>query len=84
MSAHDDFVTMVMKMRAAQKDFFETKKRSSMVIAVKLETQVDQFLEKYVSEKVQLEMWARSMQTDEMPGVYNVANETKTEQGSAT
>ena len=78
---NDEFVTLVMKMRAAQKEFFETKTRSAMKVAVKLETQVDQYLERYISEKVQLEFWSRSMRTDEEPGAYNVTHEETADGG---
>jgi hypothetical protein len=76
----DQFVTLVIKMRAAQKEFFEHKRRGDMMIAVKLESQVDRWLEGYVSEKVQLDMWSRSMRTDETPGAYNVGHDGETEE----
>jgi hypothetical protein len=76
----EQFITMVIKMRAAQKEFFENRTRGNMMIAVKLESQVDRWLEGYVSEKVQLEMWSRSMRTDETPGAYNVEHDGETEE----
>lgn len=78
-----EFIKLVASMRAAQKEFYEMRTRSAMMLAIKLETQVDQYIQRWTAEKVQLEMWARSMQTDETPGVYNVADETKTQDGGA-
>ncbi len=75
---------MVANMRAAQKAFFENKKRGDMMEAIKWETRVDAWLQNYIADKVQLELWTRSMSTDETPGAYNVGDEKEKEQGGAT
>jgi len=76
----DQFITMVLKMREAQKAFFEGKKRGDMMEAIKWETRVDVYLQNYVAEKVQLELWTCAMRTDETPGAYNVEHESKAEE----
>lgn len=83
MSNQDQFITLVLAMREAQKAFFETKARSAMMEAVKYETRVDAWLQNFIADKVQLEMWNRSVKSSETPGAYNVSDEEQTKQGGA-
>lgn len=80
----DDFIRLVASMRAVQKEFEEHNTRSSMVLKVKLEQKVDEYIQRWTAEKVQLDLWSRNTKSTEEPGVYNVTDEKqKTEGGAA-
>jgi len=74
-----DLITLVIAMREAQKEFFETKKRGAMMEAIKYETRVDAWIQNYMAERVQLEMWAQAVKTDEVRGYYDVGDEGETQ-----
>jgi len=84
MTTHEEFITMVLAMREAQIEFFETHRAGALAEAKKYETRVDAWLQKHISEKVQLELWVRSVKSSESPGVYDVdRDDKKTEEGEA-
>jgi hypothetical protein len=78
----EEFVTMVAAMREAQREYFDKPSRAGLAECKRLEAKVDRWLEQHTRELAQLDMWARVMKTDELPGVYNVAHEEPTEETS--
>lgn len=75
----EQFITLVGEMREAQREYFEHHRQSDLQRAQRLEARVDAWIERHVTDLVQLLMWTASSRTDEEPGVYNVASdETKT------
>jgi hypothetical protein len=71
----DDFVTLVIAMREAQREFFETHNKSLIAECKRLETKVDTWIQKYLAERVQLDLWTRAIKGSETPGVYTVAHD---------
>lgn len=55
MTTHEKFITMVLAMREAQRDLEELPNERTRREVVKLSTCVDTWLQKYVTEKVQLD-----------------------------
>lgn len=84
MSSTEEFITLVTVMREAQKDADENPTRGNMNEKQKRELRVDAWIQKHVAEKVQLELWTRSIATNETRGVYNVGDEINDENASAT
>ena len=84
MSETELFITGVLRMREAQKEFFENRTRSNLAKCKQLETWVDEWLEKHITEKVQLDFYRQGFQTNETPGVYNVSDETEEKKAGAT
>lgn len=80
MTAHEEFITMVLAMREAQRELEEKPTESTRREVVKLATRVDAWLQKYISEKVQLDFWTRSVKGSESPGVYDVGDDGEKEQ----
>lgn len=78
MSTTEQFITLVAKMRDAQRMRADEPTRANVKACEDIEFKVDAWLQKHIAEKVQLELWTRGMQTDEQPGAYNVTRETKT------
>jgi hypothetical protein len=76
----EQFITLVAAMRDAQRSYFDLRTRSLLAECKRLEQRVDEWLQNYTAEKVQLEMWSRSMRTDETPGAYNVEHDGETEE----
>ncbi len=83
MTAYDELVTKVIAMREAQRAREEHPTRSNEAECKKYEMRVDTFCERYLAERVQLDLWTRSMQTDESAGAYNVSDEKKKQEGGA-
>lgn len=83
MTTDEVFIKLVASMREAQRDYFEKSTRAKLAECKRLETKVDEWLMQHVAEKVQLELWTRSVKSSELPGVYNATDESKTEEGSA-
>ena len=84
MSETELFITGVQNMREAQKDFFENRTRSNLATCKQLEGWVDAWLEKHITEKVQLDFYRQGFQTGETAAVYNVGDEIKDENAGAT
>ena len=80
MSSHEEFITMVIALREAQKEFEEKHTHQSMMDRIKYEQRVDVWIQKHIAEKVQLDFWTRSVKGSEMPGVYDVGHGDKEEQ----
>lgn len=80
MTTHEEFITMVLAMREAQRELEERPNESTRREVVKLSTRVDAWLQKYISEKVQLDFWTRSVKGSESPGVYDVGDDGEKEQ----
>lgn len=80
MTTHEEFITMVLAMREAQRELEEKPTESTRREVVKLSQRVDAWLQKYVTEKVQLDLWTRSVKGSESPGVYDVGDDGKKEQ----
>lgn len=76
MTTHEEFITMVLAMREAQRELEERPTETTRREVVKLSTRVDTWLQKYVTEKVQLDFWTRSVKGSESPGVYEVDPKT--------
>jgi len=79
----EEFISMVSAMREAQREYFEKHTRPLLAECKILERKVDRWLQKSLADKVQLEMWTRSVKSSEIPGVYNTADEIETEEGGA-
>lgn len=43
---------------------------------------VDIWIQKHIAEKVQLELWTRSVKGSEVPGAYNVDHEIEEEESA--
>lgn len=84
MSPTEEFITLVNVMREAQKEFDLQPTRGNLAEKQKREMRVDTWIQKHIAEKVQLELWTRSTKTGETAGVYNVGDEIKDENASAT
>ncbi len=84
MSSTEEFITLVVKMREAQRDALEKPTTPNYRERLKWEQKVDEWIQRHIAEKVQLDMWTRSVKSSELAGVYNVDDETKNEEGSAT
>jgi hypothetical protein len=80
MTTYEEFVTMVLAMREAQREDADLHTRKTQVEKEKLETRVDTWLQKYIAEIVQLDFWNRSVKGSEMPGVYDVNHDDDKEQ----
>ena len=80
MTTHEEFITMVLAMREAQRELEERPNETTRREVVKLSTRVDTWLQKYVTEKVQLDFWTRSVKGSESPGVYDVGHGDEKEQ----
>ena len=80
MTTHEEFITMVLAMREAQRELEERPNETTRREVVKLSTRVDTWLQKYVTEKVQLDFWIRSAKGSEEPGVYDVGHGDEKEQ----
>lgn len=85
---NDQFVTLVVSMRELQKEYFEAATRLDNVgrghqLKVLLpkckaaEQNVDVWIQQYISERVQLDLWIRGepKKTDEVQAVYTVRDE---------
>lgn len=83
MTAYDELVTKVIAMREAQKAYEEQPTRGNDAERKKCEMRVDTFCERYLAERVQLDLWSRMMKTDESAGAYNVTDETKKQESGA-
>ena len=64
MTPTEEFITLVTVMSEAQKDADENPTRGNMNEKQKRELRVDAWIQKYVAEKVQLELWTRSIEAD--------------------
>ena len=73
-------ITMVIAMREAQKEYDEQPTRSNLAERNKNEMRVDTWIQKHIAEKVQLELWTRSVKSSETPGAYNVDHEIEKEE----
>lgn len=79
----EEFVTLVVKMREAQKLYAEQATRANLADLKKWETKVDEWIQRHIAQKVQIELWTRSVKSSELPGVYDVGHETQETKGSA-
>lgn len=76
----EDLITMVIALREAQKEFEERHTHQAMVDRIKYEMKIDKFIQQYMADQVQLEMWTRSVKGSESPGVYDVGDDGEKEQ----
>lgn len=83
MSSHNNLITLVVELREAQKEDKDLHTQKTYVERMRCEARLDDWIDKYMAEIVQLELWKGSSKTDETPGVYNVTDESETEEGSA-
>lgn len=83
MTSQEEFITMVVKMREAQRDYKEQATRGNLAVQVKCETKVDEWIQRHIAERVQLDLWTRSVKSSELAGAYNVTDETNAEEGGA-
>jgi hypothetical protein len=79
----EEFITLVASMREAQRDYFDNRTRAGLAECKKLETRVDEWLAKHVRDVAQLDCWTRSVKSTELPGVYNVGDESEPEEAAA-
>ena len=84
MASHNNLITLVVELREAQKEDEGRHNKTTFIERKRCEARIDEWLEKYMAEIVQLDLWSRSSKTDETPGAYNVTDDSKTEEGSAT
>lgn len=84
MTKQEQFITLVAKMRDAQRLRAENPTRANIRAQEDAEYKVDEWLLEYTADKVQLELWSRSSQTGEMSGAYNVTHESEEKKGGAT
>ena len=84
MSSAQKFITMVAKMRDAQRAAKDQPTRANLKICEDLEYSVDEFILRNIAEQINFMNWIDAVKTDEEPGAYNVEHETKDEEGSAT
>lgn len=86
----EQFVALVAKMRDAQRKYFEMPSQPLLKECKKLEQRVDEWIQRHIAEKVQLDLWSRGepkrdsitwveKRTDQEAGAYNVTDETETE-----
>lgn len=80
MTTHEEFITMVLAMREAQRELEERPNESTRRELVKITARVDAWLGRYISEKVQQDFWTRSVKGSEEPGVYDVGHGDEKEQ----
>lgn len=83
MIKQEEFAQLVLEMREAQREWFDfathldvprsRQERQDALKRVKAEEKkVDAWLQKYLGERVQLDMWARNVKGSEVAGVYEV------------
>lgn len=75
------FITLVFKMRDAQRTAKESRTRGNIEEAEALEEKVDAYILKNINEQVDFYKWIEQVRTDETRPPYNVAHETKGEEG---
>lgn len=80
MSNTQKFITLVAKMRDAQREAKENPTRANVKAAEDLEYKVDEFILRNIAEQINFFTWAESCKTDETPGAYNVMHAKKEEQ----
>lgn len=78
------FITLVAKMRDAQKLANEKRTRENVEEAEALETKVDAFILKNIAEQMNFMNWIESVRTDETPGAYNVTHGDEEKETEAT
>lgn len=83
MTKQDVFIQLVISMREVQREWFDfathldvprsrQERQDALKRAKEAEQKVDAWLQKYLSERVQLDMWARNVKGSEVAGVYEV------------
>ncbi len=83
---NEEFVGLVIAMREAQRNYFELathldgctrahQLRRALQAAKAAEQKVDAWIQQYLAERVQLEIWTRGVKGSESPAAYNVARE---------
>lgn len=80
MSNAQDFITMVAKMRDAQKLALDAPTRANVEARDHLETKVDAYILKNIADQLNFSAWLESSRTDETPGAYNVGQDGKAEE----
>lgn len=78
------FITMVAKMRDAQKMAQDEPTRANIKAREDLEFKVDAFILKNIAEQMNFLSWIESVRTDEEPGAYNVGHDGEEEKNAAT
>lgn len=78
------FITMVAKMRDAQKMAQDEPTRANIKAREDLEFKVDAFILKNIAEQMNFLNWIESVRTDEEPGAYNVGHDGEEEKSAAT
>lgn len=74
-----NFRRMVFTMRQAQKAFYKYRTRHLQNTAMLWERKVDKWLEENAQEEIKAQLFSSGRGMPELPGVYNVGDETKTE-----
>jgi len=77
------FITMVAALRDAQRQQEQKPTRGGQAECNILAEKVDAWLERHVVEMAQLDFWTRSVKSSELPGAYNVTDETEAKNGGA-
>ena len=80
----DELITLIIMMREAQKEDLERHTRTSMMERTKYETRVDMYIQRYMAERVQLDLWTRSTKSTEEPGAYNVDQDDQAKKADGT
>jgi len=79
----DNFRGLVLKMRTAQKKYFRSPSAFGLEECKRLELRVDKWLERNAQDQVKLQSYAQGKPLVELPGIYNVRDETETDEGGA-
>jgi hypothetical protein len=78
------FITMVAKMRDAQRAARDEPTRANLKICEDLEYKVDAYILKNIAEQINFMNWIEQVRTDEEPGAYNVGHDGEEEKSAAT
>ena len=75
----EQLINLVIALREAQKADENRRTRATVAEREKCETRIDNWISNYFADKVQLDLWTRSVKSSETPGVYNVTDEEETQ-----
>lgn len=78
------FITMVAKMRDAQRAARDQPTQANLKICEDLEYKVDAYILKNIAEQINFMNWIESVRTDETPGAYNVTHGDEEKETEAT
>lgn len=86
-----EFTELVISMREAQREYFALEDKDGVGVTghhfrlvsqrrKAAEQKVDAWIQRYMAERVQLDLWTRSAKGSEGPGVYNATRDEEVEQ----